>query len=215
MHKAVFFDLDGTLLHTTSDIAMSMNLALERNGLPKRDENEFGGIIGGGALSCVTNACPKGTEPELLARVCRDFNDIYDDNYCVKTELYPGVSELINELSNRKIRLAVITNKTETTAIKIINHFFQPGLFEYILGCSDKFKPKPDPEIGLYLCNSMALKPSEVLYVGDSGSDMTFGNNAGFYPVGALWGYRSREELIQNGAAAVVESPEGLVEFLI
>lgn len=214
MYKAVVFDLDGTLLHTIPDIAASMNRALRNSSLPERDTADFSLIIGGGARSCVVNACPAGTPEEKISRVFEDFQSIYHDNCCIVTELYSDIQELISQLKIKDIRLAVVTNKTESTAKKIIHNYFGDYIFEYILGDSESYPPKPDPESALYLCGIMGIDPAQVLYTGDSGSDMVYGRNAGFYPVGALWGYRAKAELLESGAAALAENPLQILSYL-
>ena len=83
--------------------------------------------------------------------------------------------------------------------------------FEYILGATDRFPRKPDPTAALFLCRQMGTTPQNVCYLGDSDVDMQTAVAAGFYPAGAGWGFRTKEELLKNGAKRVVDAPMELM----
>jgi phosphoglycolate phosphatase len=120
---------------------------------------------------------------------------------------------MLSALRKRRIRCAVYSNKAHDFTVKIVNHFFGNSLFEAILG-GGKFPPKPDPAGAIHIESTMGLGPSDFLYVGDSDIDMQTARNAGIYSAGVTWGFRSREELAQNGAKALIDRPAELISLL-
>ena len=94
------------------------------------------------------------------------------------------------------------------------NHYYQGIPFEIIRGQLPGVPVKPDPTAALNLACEMNLTPDDFLYVGDTAVDMTCARSAGMFPVGALWGFRTREELLENGAEALLEKPDDLLTLL-
>ena len=210
MIKAVVFDLDGTLLNTRGDIAKAHNVTLEKFGFPQRAEEDFNSIIGGGIMDAIKKAAPEGTPDEILIKIHEGYQEYYPEHCTVLTCHYSGMPEVVDELKMRGIEIAVFTNKTEITAIRITNHFFPDAGFKFIWG-NDGLRPlKPAPDAGAEICKALGLEPHEIAYVGDSDTDMIFANATGMLPVGACWGYRGREELESAGAAILSDVPLNL-----
>lgn len=204
---AILIDLDGTLLDTKEDIADCLNRALIANGFPPRSLEDFNQIIGSGIREAVRRAAPDGTPYEALNRINAMYQREYPENCTMKTKPFDGVIEMLTRLQDKKRRLAVITNKTEKTAQKIVEHFFPETSFEFVWG-NDGTRPlKPAVDAGVLACSRLGLPPEQVGYLGDSGSDMEFAISVGMVPLGACWGYRGREELISAGALFLYDSP--------
>lgn len=212
--KLVVFDLDGTLLNTKQDICDSMNRALKEYGLPQRPVEDYGHIVGGGTRTAAERACPDGTDDEMIEGVFAHYKEYYAENCLNRTTLYSGITDLIVRLKMRGIILGVLTNKTDIIANIIINHYFPRKPFSAVLGNRGDIPIKPRPDMGLWLCRTLDISADKCLYLGDSDTDMYFAKNVGFLPVGAAWGFRSREELIYAGAKAVIDSPLELMEIL-
>ena len=87
------------------------------------------------------------------------------------------------------------------------------NLFDEVMGQREGIRRKPAPDIPLALAQKMGVLPDECLYIGDTGTDMRTGRNAGMLTVGVLWGFRDKEELLLNGAAVLAEHPEELLEI--
>jgi phosphoglycolate phosphatase len=106
--KGVIFDLDGTLADTLADIAGSMNRVLQQHGFPARPPEDYKLLVGRGLDNLVAQALPPDARlPEMVARCQVEMMADYDQHCLVKTCLYDGIRELLMELSNREIRLAV------------------------------------------------------------------------------------------------------------
>jgi phosphoglycolate phosphatase len=126
---------------------------------------------------------------------------------------YPGVPSLLEELRRLPLRLAVLSNKPDEFTARCVVEFFGEGLFNPILGLSPDRPRKPDPAGALLIARRWAVPPERILYVGDSGTDMETATRAGMVPVGALWGYRDKDELIAAGARRLMESPTDLLSL--
>ncbi len=210
--RAMVFDLDGTLLNTIPDIAGALNRALRAGGLPERALEEYGRIVGGGIREAIRRAAPVGTDQAVLDAVNTRYQGDYPVNCTVETAYYPGIQTLLRRLHEAGVAMAVITNKTETTSLRIIGHFFNDIPFRFIWGNNGQRPLKPAADAGRLACEALQLPPEAVAYVGDSDVDMLFARAAGFLPVGAAWGYRGAAELLDAGAVWLCDSPEALLD---
>ena len=143
----------------------------------------------------------------------KDFFGFYNEHYLDKTVPYDRVTEMLKALMEKGIGLAVCSNKIQNMTEKVCERFF-PDTFTYVFGQNDKFPLKPDPECPLWIAEQFGAKPSEVIFVGDSGSDMKTGKNAGFTAVGVSWGFRPREELLGDGADYIIDKAEELLDII-
>lgn len=208
--KACAFDLDGTLLDTIPDICAAMNEGLAAAGLPTHTREECRLFVGGGILEAIRRAAPDAPE-EKLDKVYAVYKDRYYSRCTEETSVYPGVAELLGELDRCGVALAVLSNKTEATARKIIAHYFPDISFRCVLGRVAGRPLKPDPAAAGPLLDALGVPPRDIAYVGDSGTDMEFARAVGMLPVAAPWGYRAREELIAEGAAFLLHTPDELL----
>lgn len=215
MIKAVVFDLDGTLLDTIPDIAAALNCALERCGLPTHPVRACEQFVGSGIREAVSRALPQDCPEEVRERVLAAYLERYPGHCMEQTAPYPGVRELLDGLVRRGLALGVLSNKTQAPAQRIVRHYFPDIPFRCVLGRVDSRPLKPDPAAAAPVLEALALPPAEIAYVGDSGTDMAFALAAGMLPAAAPWGYRSMAELLEEGAALVPETPEGLLELLL
>ena len=143
MIKAVVFDLDGTLLNTIPDIAGALNRALAACGLPTHSVEACKTFIGGGIREAVRKAVPAGTSDEMQEKVLACYKDDYRFHCAEETDYYPGVKEMLSELSSAGLALGVLSNKTEATAQKIIRTYFPDTEFRFVLGRADGRPLKP------------------------------------------------------------------------
>ena len=213
--KGVIFDLDGTLVNSLEDLADSMNIILQSHTFPTHSISDYKQLIGNGIRNLVLKALPEANRTEALIDTCYNLMiDVYRNNLVTKTKPYNGISGLLDELVSRKMKLAVFSNKADEFTRKIVLTLLPEWNFEAIIGLSIEEYKKPNPFVALQISEKFGLKPEEVLYVGDSGVDMQTANNAGMYAVGALWGFRAKEELLSNGAKVLLNNPKDLLEMI-
>ncbi len=213
--KAVLFDLDGTLINSLHDIADSMNRVLEKKGYQTHDYDAYRYFVGRGLYNLVGRTLPESEKTEqnmrnLYQELLRD----YEMNLLQTTVLYRGISDLLDGLVSKGIRLTILSNKADNFTKKIAAELLKTWPFEVVLGSGDNIPRKPDPTGALMICQDLQLQPSEFLYIGDTSTDMLTAVAAGMYPVGVTWGFRSKEELLENGAKTIIDSPSELLELL-
>ncbi len=210
--RAVFFDLDGTLLDTVPDICAELNATLAEGGYPTLSEERTRAYVGNGARKLLERALPKGAEIEApLAAFKRRYARCENG----KTRAYEGIGALLEALKARGCALAVITNKPQEAAEHTLLQKFPAGTFDFIGGDSGDFPVKPDPALTRYAALSLRVAPRDCVFVGDGETDAATARAAGMRFCAALWGYRSREQLAAAGASEFAASPEELRKMLL
>jgi len=212
--KAVVFDLDGTLLNTLTDLANSMNNVLVKYGFPPHPVDDYKYLAGGGVEELVIKALPDDVRDEsLINKLVNELLKEYEEHCFDTTQPYYNIPELLNKLMERGIRMAVFSNKQDKFTKIMVSKLLPKAKFEVVLGARDNVPKKPDPTSAFEIANIMKLSTKEFIYLGDSGLDMKTALSAGMYPVGALWGFRTKEELLESGAKDLIKDPLELLNF--
>ena len=213
MTKAIFFDLDGTILDTVPDIQDSINRMLAENGLPPLSAEEIVRYVGNGAKKLV-DRCLKGRVTEERAERClHRYNEIYTNCGSPKTRIFPGLSKTLPLLKEKGYLLAVITNKPQETADEVKKIYLDPLGISYVFGQREGIPVKPDPKPMEIVLAQFGLKRDEVVFVGDGETDAAFAINAGVRGISCLWGYREKELLLEVGAREFIDRPEELLSL--
>jgi phosphoglycolate phosphatase len=213
-YTAVIFDMDGTLLDTLEDLGSCMNRVLERAGYPTHPIEAYKYFVGNGITNLVIRALPEddrrqATVQRLQAQMAAEYTHHWAD----KTDLYPGIGALLDELMRRKVLRAILSNKPHEFTTVMADRYFSNWNFDPVFGARDGVPSKPDPAAALETCRRWELDPQEVLYVGDTNTDMETARRGGMFALGVLWGFRTRQELEENGAQAVISRPEQMLDF--
>lgn len=215
MIRACIFDLDGTLLNTLTTIAHYGNASLKAFGLPAVAEERYRYLVGNGAKILVERMIAEsGGDPALYDAIFAHYNAAYDAAPKHLTQPYPGVVSVISELKQRGIFTAVLSNKPHFATVSAVGSFFEPGMFDRVYGQREGIPIKPNPLALQSILDELGVLPSECLYIGDTAVDMQTGKAAGIQTVGVLWGFRTREELVQSGADVLLERAEQLLDLL-
>lgn len=214
-YQAIVFDLDGTLLDTLDDISDSANAVLADQGYPSHSADEYRFFIGGGVDVLFERALPEGERIAATVRACVEhFREVYKSGWDVKTRIYDGASELLDELVERGMKLAVLSNKPHAFTEKCVAKYLSRWPISPVLGQRNGIPHKPDPTGALEISEQLGISPTEFLYLGDSATDMKTARAAGMFAIGALWGFRPEAELRDAGAEALIASPGELLELL-
>jgi phosphoglycolate phosphatase len=210
----VIFDLDGTLVDTLEDIADAMDRVLAREGAPGHTYDEYRYLIGHGIRNLVTEALPPALrDEETVARCYERMIEDYGGNSLVKTRPYEGVPELVAGLRATRVPLAIHSNKSDALTRGIVAALLDPADFVVVAGARPDAPLKPDPAVALAMAVRFGLPPARIVYLGDSLVDMRTATAAGMIAVGASWGFRTREELVESGARVVIDRPLDLLEL--
>ena len=210
--KAVLFDLDGTLTDTIDDIADAMNLALRKSGLPEHPTDAYKYMVGNGARKLAERAV--GDRQDLAQSVLDAYQKQYETHNAVKTHAYPGITELLNALADKGIKICVLSNKPDADTQNVVRHYFPTVRFDAIWGQVDSVPVKPDPTGAIMIADRLGIAPSDFAYLGDTYVDMTCARNAGMHPFGVLWGFRTAQELTESGAEVLLGNPLDLLGYI-
>lgn len=212
--RLVAFDLDGTICNTLKDIASSLNRALDALGFPTYSDEGVSGLIGKSIVYMCKNAVPQDRF-EAWTNVRDGFLADYAEHLCDTTVPYPEMPEMLHALKTRGITLAVVTNKPDPHAKKMIRTLFpEEGLFAVVQGQCADYPVKPDPTMLDVVRESLGFTREETLYLGDMDVDLQFAKNAGLTCVGCGWGYRGETFLREAGAEHVISHPLELLEII-
>lgn len=194
--KLVGFDLDGTLVNSLPDLALSVNSALAEVDLPKASEELVLTWIGNGAPMLIARALDwagaqsgKTLNEADVEKVKQRFNYYYAENLCNISRLYPHVKETLEALKAKGYILAVVTNKPTQHVQPVLKAFGIDHLFSETLGGQSLPAIKPHPAPLYYLCGKFGLEPRQILFVGDSKNDILAAHAAGCAAVGLTYGY--------------------------
>ncbi|MCI8506189.1 MAG: HAD family hydrolase [Lachnospiraceae bacterium] len=214
-YKGIIFDLDGTLINTLEDLADSVNEALERMGYPVWPVEAYRLKVGRGFRNLMENSVPEEVREDdsVIEQMLDFFVEAYDRRYMNKSHPYEGIDRLLDELVQKGVFLAVNSNKRTDYTEKLIDKLFHRIPFVGVFGERAGVPKKPDPAGALELCGRMGLEPEQVLYVGDSGTDMKTGKNAGMDTIGVGWGFRGFLELEENGAVYLAETVKDILDI--
>lgn len=213
--KAILFDLDGTLLDTIGDLALSMNNVLKMHGWPQHDTKAYKYFVGSGIRNLVTRALPEAKRDNETVEAClAEMNAQYKQNWNKTTHPYEEIPELLEKLSGKGLKAAVLSNKANAFTKEMVEYFFPRYPFISVIGERSNVPIKPNPQAALEIAGTAGIIPSQFIYLGDSGIDMETARAAGMFPVGALWGFRSREELESSGAKALISRPLQLLDLI-
>jgi len=213
--KLVIFDLDGTLIDSLTDLALSTNHSLALHGLSEHPVEQYKQFVGNGLDKLIERALPPNRrDTETRKQVKNDFLNHYTVHLNDHTQPYPGITELLDELKARSVQLAVATNKPQEAARCIVKEKMGSTPFISVLGQTPERAVKPNPKIVFEIMAIANVQPAETLYIGDSGVDMQTARNSGIKGIGCKWGFRSERELIENGASSLIAHPSEILDYL-
>lgn len=212
-YKGIIFDLDGTLVNSLEDISDAMNSVLTGLNYPTHTYDDYQYFIGSGLRNLVSKALPATNNSENQIETCfQNMITEYRETCILKTKPYEGITELLDNLVSRNIKLAVFSNKADELTKKITEEIF-PGYFDASVGLSVESLKKPNPFEAVTISENWSLKTEEIIFVGDSDIDMQTAVNANMLAVGVSWGYRTEEELKASGAKLVINNPLELIQI--
>ena len=213
-YKAVLFDMDGTLLDTLEDLCDSTNHALAQMGYPLRGIEEIRRFIGNGAEKQIRRAVPEGTSEGKIMETLAAFRAYYQDHCQIKTKVYDGLLDVLSELKEKGVKMAVVSNKPDAAVKKLSREYFGDRL-DYAIGPSDGVRCKPYPDMAEEALKTLGIAKKDAVFVGDSEVDVQTGLNAGLDVIAVSWGFRSREVVIEAGAKMIADDAGELEKLIL
>ena len=192
LFSLLIFDLDGTLIDSRQDIALSVNLTLNDLGRPTLPEETIYGYVGNGVTRLIHDAV--GSEdPALLKKADQIFACHYLAHLSDKTRLYPGMETVLNHYQDKK--KVVATNKRAQFTRKIIENLGLSNQFELLISADEVGPCKPDPAMIDYALKRLNQSTQETLVIGDMENDILAARAAGVSVCAVGYGFGEASRL--------------------
>jgi phosphoglycolate phosphatase len=211
--EGIIFDLDGTLVHTIEDIGDAANILFKRHGYPEYTTSDFIKWIGSGAAKFIEQGIGSVIDKNHLKDYVAEFKEIYGANLTTKTTIYEGVAEMLDELVERKVKIAILSNKPHKLTLGVAKNLLSGWNFDPVFGQRDEVPRKPDPAAAIEIAGMIKISHEKILFVGDSEGDIRTGETAGMIPVGVSWGYGKMDLASQNGHS-ILDHPVDILKLL-
>lgn len=212
-YEAVIFDLDGTLLNTLEDLMDSVNYVLGICGMPGRSYEEIRHFLGNGIERLLERAVPNGSENPQFERVYTLFREHYGVHCNDKTDLYPGIRELLDALKQEGFLMAIVSNKYYE-GVQILKEQYFKDYLQVAIGEREGIRKKPAPDTVLAALKELKVPKEKAVYVGDSEVDIATAENTGMDCIIVGWGFRTRAEQEAAGGKVFVEKPMEILQLL-
>lgn len=208
--KLVIFDLDGTLLYTLEDLKNSVNFALEKCNLKKKSIEQIRQFVGNGIPKLIERVVEDNKEKYDLC--FEEFKKHYEINANTNTYPYEGIVDVLKKIKEKGIYVAILSNKADIFVKALAENYFK-GQYDIAIG-QGKYPTKPDPKSTLYILEKYKIKNDEAYFIGDSEVDIFTAKNAKIKCLSATWGYKDKTFLLNNGATALLNNPNDILNYL-
>lgn len=195
--KLLIFDLDGTLINTLEDLNKATNVGLEKYGYPSRSLEQTRNDIGNGVKKLIERSIPGGKDNPDYLGVFNEFRSYYITHYFEYSKPYKNIQETLSFLKNKGYKLAVVSNKFDEGAKKLVTTFF-PNIFDAIQGSIDTLNYKPYPDLVNKVLNELNIDNKDALYIGDTEVDYETAINSKLEVILVTYGYRKKEQLLEK-----------------
>ena len=209
---AIFFDLDGTLTDPKPGITRSIQYALQKLDLPVPSQDELTWCIGPPLRDSFVTLLGGDSRADLAVTLYRErFGDVG----LYENAVYPDIEHILTALKASHGRLFVATSKARVFAERIIEHFGLGGYFEQVFGAELDGTRVHKGDLLAYALDNSNVDPSRALMIGDRSHDIIGAKNNGMDALGVLYGYGSRQELIEAGARHVCATPRAVLDHIM
>jgi phosphoglycolate phosphatase len=153
-------------------------------------------------------------DQQTISNCAAAVTEEYEKRWAENTRPYPGIPELLGQLEKSRLHKAVLSNKPHPFTQVMVDELLSFCSFDIVRGMTPSIPPKPDPAAALEIARRLRIPPADFLYIGDTNTDMQTANGAGMFAAGALWGFRTADELLQNGAKVLLREPADVLQLL-
>ncbi|WP_137936777.1 HAD family hydrolase [Chitinivorax sp. B] len=215
MHQvhAVLFDLDGTLIDTVDDIHAAVNRLLIQFNKPTISLMSCRQFIGHGTVNMLEQLLPD-LPADMFDALHQQYLADYECHVAVHSRPFQAVHALLADCQACDLSLAVVTNKQDGMAKKLLAAQLPDIRFDFICGAAAQWPNKPAPDAALYIARQWGIAPAHCLLIGDTVCDIHTARHAGMVAGAALWGYGKADALLATGPDLAFSSPTHLHHHL-
>lgn len=214
MKRLCIFDLDGTLLDTIEDIAHAFNNALVKSGLPTHDISKYRKMLGDGIIKLSIRATRLTPDDDKFKAIVDDFSCFYGKCNSKYTKCYEGIPELLDNLQNNSVKIAVLSNKPDLFVKTLVAKYLGNINFSYIQGGLESVPLKPDPTSVNNIISKLKVSKDETLFIGDSVVDVETAKRARVSCAAVTWGFQSKESLINANPDYIIGRPIDILNYI-
>ncbi|HVK55873.1 MAG TPA: HAD-IA family hydrolase [Burkholderiales bacterium] len=215
MIRAVLFDLDGTLADTAPDLGYALNLQLQLHGREPLQFEQMRPHTSSGTIGLLRLGFGVTPGSENFDALRLEFMNLYEQNLCRETTLFPGVPELLADLESRGLPWGIVTNKPKRftpALVKLLGVFDRAAC---VISGDSTARPKPHPDSLFKAAEEISVAPEEALYVGDDQRDVQAARAARMLCLIAGYGYLGADANPSEwGGHAIINHPSELLDFL-
>lgn len=213
--EGIFFDLDGTLLDTAPDLLNACNYVLTTYQRPQVSLSEFCRWIHGGMAMMIGKSFKIDPQHPDFPALKTTFLNYYQQHLIEKTQLFPGIADLLDYLQQNQIPWGIVTNKISALTHPILDHFRLKEQCRCIVSGDSLSHTKPRPEPLLEACRLAGVSPQHSLYVGDTQGDIQAAQAAGMHSIAVKYGYYPENSDPNDWQAdRVIDHPQDLISLL-
>lgn len=215
MIKCAMFDLDGTLVDTAVDLGRATAYVLEQQGREvKWTDADYRAFVGNGARKLLDRAFEGTLSESELDAALELFKVKYNEILLDNANIYDGITDALDYLKAKGIKLAVVTNKPHKSAVLMVESLFGKNYFDCIIGAKEDKPKKPDPYSANLALEQLGYKGSEAIFFGDSDVDVYTAKNCGAEAIACSWGFRSFETLFAAGPSVIIDHPSYISKLI-
>lgn len=208
----LLFDLDGTLLNTSGDLANAVNYALKKYGYEERTIAEIEKNLGNGIKTLVEKSLPE--DAQNLGEVLAEFKSFYEKNIDIKTYPYEGIIDILEKFKNDNYKISIISNKFDDGLKTLAKTFKLDKYASCMIGERADIKRKPAPDMVNYILEKLNSKRETSIYIGDSEVDINTANNTNIPCLLVSWGFRDISLLPTEKVDYIAKKPEDIYEII-
>ena len=215
MKKLFIFDFDGTLFNTIGQLVNNMNQALMIHDFPELTLNEYKLAVGGNLNQVISNVLKSNNNEENLKKVKESYLEIikdYEDNI---TRPFDDIEETLTYLQENNIQLAINSNRYTYSIKGYVNKYLKNINFIDIQGHNPPNPSKPDAYGINQILNKTMLNKEDVVYVGDSPTDIQTAKNAGIDCIIVTWGYADYDAMDDEYILTRISKPSQLKKLIL
>lgn len=214
--SAVLFDLDGTLLDTAPDLALALNIVLEKHNYPKVPFTKIRPIASTGTRGLLQLGFGIDENDPRYPLLREQFLNAYHEHLYDRTTVFNGIELVLQHLEKQQMPWGVVTNKPADLAKQLLDKFNLLPTCACIIGGDTLPKRKPDPEPLFHACDIIGRHVSECVYIGDAERDIEAAKRANMVSIAALYGYIANDENPQLWQADhYIEEPQEIIHWLM
>ena len=203
------FDLDGTLTDPGIGITNSVMHALKKYGIEVEDRRELYSFIGPPLVDSFMKYY--GFSEEQASQAVEFYREYFRPTGIFENTVYEGIREMLGELKDRDVTVAMATSKPYEFAVRILEHFDLSRYFDYVGGATMDGRISRKADVIAHLLDEIGeVDRASVLMIGDRENDIEGAQENGLKSLGVLWGYGSYEELTSAGADYLAKDPSDI-----